>query len=390
MDPTCGFGYWCPSLAYQLPAAQAFPWATMWRGLFGALVAWILVAQIVRQRREKAQLARVISARPLAERLVEEARQRHAGSVSADVLAATIGTLLYEVQRRTPGMSEAMAFLERGRLEAAEEQLAAAANHLAVKRRRKSQRRAGVFFGHLATIAMLRDAEKAAQAYAKAAELNPKDAAALLNLGLLQERSGRGDAAIETLERMLAVGEKTRNRAIVLDAANCLGALFEARGAFADAEWKFRKALAASEAMKNQPRTAYLYGRLGLIRRLRGELADAEALHRKSLAIFEKLDIAAGVAAQYGDLGTIFRLRADLEQAEAMYVVSLSVSDKAGLAELSANQHTSLGTLLMQRGDVGEARVHLHKAQALFQKLGFAREVQHVERLLTGAPVSVH
>jgi tetratricopeptide (TPR) repeat protein len=290
MPYTCGFDQFCPGLAYQAaPAAKAFPWAAASRSLFFVVMGVFLIVGLVRKHREKARLARLEQARPLAERLVDEARERHGGGIGVDAMASTIEFFLHGIALKQPGMSEGLAALQEGRFEAAEETLAALGNAMIARGKRRARRRAAVIFGNLGNIALLHDVGKATEAYAMAADLNPNDAAILLNLGILRRRAGDIDAAVASFQRMLAIGSKTRNRAIVADASTHLGDIFEGRGAFGDAEWMFRKALAANEALKRLPAVAHLHARLGTLLIQRGKVSEARAHMQKARDVFQKI-----------------------------------------------------------------------------------------------------
>jgi len=123
--------------------------------------------------------------------------------------------------------------------------------------------------------AFLHDTHAAMAAYARAVELDPDDPAGWNRLGQLQLRTGALDAAIDSFERVLALGNT-----------------------LADKEWE-----------------AIATGNLGLIYQTRGELDRAEAMFLRSLEISDANGMKELSANQNGNLGSLYQERGDTARA---------------------------------------------------------------------------
>ncbi|HUS96471.1 MAG TPA: tetratricopeptide repeat protein, partial [Hyphomicrobiaceae bacterium] len=112
-------------------------------------------------------------------------------------------------------------------------------------------------------LAFLHDTQSALSAYRKAAELDPDDAEGWNNLGRLLHRVGEIDRAIEAYERVLALGNRSSNKAVTAVASGNLGTLFQTRGELDQAEQMYRKSLDLNEALGRKEGMANQYGNLG-------------------------------------------------------------------------------------------------------------------------------
>ena len=115
--------------------------------------------------------------------------------------------------------------LERKKGEAASKEAAAAARHIGA-------------------LAYLHDTQKALSAYTEAVELDPEDPDGWNMLGHLRDRVGDLDGAIAAYGRVLALGDKAKDKGVVAAALGNLGTVYETRGELDKAEEYHLKALA--------------------------------------------------------------------------------------------------------------------------------------------------
>ena len=179
-------------------------------------------------------------------------------------------------------------------------------------------------------LAFLHDTDAAMRAYTRATELDPDDPKGWNVLGNLHRRVGNLDAAIDSVERVLALGNLTTHQPTIAVATGNLGILCHSRGDLDQAQALYGKSLALYEALGDNEGMANQHGNLGLIFQTRGDLDQAEALHRKSLALYEALGNNEGMANQHGNLGNIYRTRGDLNLAERIYREALALYEKQG------------------------------------------------------------
>ncbi len=223
---------------------------------------------------------------------------------------------------------------------------------------------------HIGALAYLHDTQKALSAYAQAVELDPENPDGWNHLGQLHYRVGNLDGAIKAFERILALGNKVDDKAVVAMAYGNLGLVYRTRGDLAKAEEYHLKSLALNEELGRKEGMADQYGNLGNIHQTRGDLAKAEEFHLKSLAIEEELGRKEGMASDYGNLGVVYRKRGDLAKAEEYYLKSLAIEMKLVRKEGMATQYGNLGIVYGMRGDLEKAEEYHLKSLAIEEELG--------------------
>jgi tetratricopeptide (TPR) repeat protein len=244
---------------------------------------------------------------PIIDRLTAEAR-RH-GAVASELdgatqreeglqeqvrqLSAAVEAL--SAERGDPdapaGIDEALRLLGEGDTAAAE------AVFEEVKARRKAEgegalKEAAAAARHIGALAFLHDTDKALVAYREAVALDPDDPAGWNQLGLLLNRTGDIDGAIEAFNHVLSLGNRTADRAVIAVATSNLGNLYFTRGELDRAEEMYRKSLEIDEVLGSKEGMASQSGNLGVLYQTQGELDRAEEMYRKSLDLFREIGAA--------------------------------------------------------------------------------------------------
>ncbi len=292
------------------------------------------------------------------ERLTEEARRHGAVASELEGAAQREGDLQEQVRQLTaavealsaersdpdapPGIDEALRLLKDGETGAAE------AVFEAVKARRKAEgegamKEAAAAARHIGALAFLHDTDKALAAYREAVDLDPDDPDGWNRLGRLLDRTGDLDGATDAYNRVLALGNRAADRAII----------------------------------------AVATGNLGILYATRGELDRAEEMYRKSLEIEEALGRKEGMASDYGNLGILYQTRGELDRAEEMYRKSLDIEEALGRKEGMANVYANLGSLYLTQGETSRAEEIFHRSLDLFRQVGAAPQIEKIEKLLT-------
>ena len=266
-----------------------------------------------------------------------------------------------------PGIDAALKQLAQGETESAE---AIFEQVLERKKGEAASKEAAAAARHIGALAFLHDTQKALSAYTEAIDLDPEDPDGWNMLGALQKRLGNLDAATKAFERVLALGNKVRDKAVIAVAYGNLGIVYGTRGDLAKAEEYHLKALAIEEELGRKEGMASDYGNLGNVYRARGDLAKAEEYHLKSLAIEEELGRKEGMANAYGNLGLVFQTRGDLAKAEEYHLKSLAIEEELGRKEGMADAYGNLGLVYEERGDLAKAEEHHLKSLALNEVLG--------------------
>lgn len=234
----------------------------------------------------------------------------------------------------------------------------------------EARKRAARRYGQLGALAFLDDTKAAMDAYAKAAELDPHDPRSWNGLGTLQLRTGALDAAIDSFERVLRLGNAAGREDVTAGAIGNLGIIYRTRGELDRAEQMHKLALEINQKLGHKEAVSADFGNLGGIFYLRGELNRAERMHLKALQIDKKLDDKKGMAADYGNLGLIYLKRRMLDRAEAMFLKGLKIDKELSRQEGIANKTANLGLIYIARGNLNLAEEMFLRALKLAEELG--------------------
>jgi len=248
-----------------------------------------------------------------------------------------------------------------------------------VKEGEKANKEAAQAARHLGALAFFHDTKGSLDAYQQAVELDTGNSDGWNRLGHLQSRSGNLDAALQSYNQVLRIGEAEGKKELLAIAYGNLGIIYKTRGDLDKAEEYYRKSLAIEKELGRKGGMASDYGNLGNIYQIRGDLDKAEEYHIKSLAIHEALGRKEGMASDYGNLGIIYKTRGDLGKAEEYYRKSLAINEALDKKEGIASQYGNLGVIYETRGDLDKAREAWEKSKSLFLAIGADPMVKKIQ-----------
>ena len=314
-----------------------------------------------------------LSAEAIARKVIEKQGDKKVEDLQ-EQMAQLILTVEDLKNRRTepdapPGIDSALKELEDGNTGKAENIFRQVLQDK-VKEGKEANREAAEAARHLGALAFLHDTRSALDAYQQAVVLDPENPDGWNQLGHLQIRTGNLDAAIQSYNHVLQIGEAGGQKMLLAVATGNLGIIYQTRGELHKAEEYYKKSLAIEEELGRKEGMANQYGNRGNIYRIRGELEKAEEYYRKSLAINEELGRKEGVANQYGNLGIIYQIRGELEKAEEHYRKALAINEELGRKEGMASQYGNLGIIYKIRGELDKAEEHYKKSLAISEELG--------------------
>jgi DNA-binding winged helix-turn-helix (wHTH) protein/tetratricopeptide (TPR) repeat protein len=228
-------------------------------------------------------------------------------------------------------------------------------------------------------------------------------------LGTLYMRTGRGDAARETLHKgldvalqagdrvtqgmmlnNLAINAKDRReydeaRAFLARAtvaytdANsgilpghipaALANIDMAEGKFEQAEKHLAQALEAYRATGNRRREAMMLNNLGYLRRLQGRIDEAEPLHLDSLAIRRQIGDTVGQGRILGMLSILYENEGRYDDARAAASEAYEIAREANDRLFMATSLSQLAQAQFSSGDLDDARDTYEQALALFDEI---------------------
>ena len=250
----------------------------------------------------------------------------------------------------------------------------------------------------------------------------PDDLDARLVLGELEIEAGEFEAAIASLEGLVARDEhdprawfllgkasilhgEPRNavenqlvRALVLykrgrstfgeaETTNALGIGYARLGQTDDAEEQYRKAVALRRELGDRRGVASSLRNLAQLATIRGRFEDAQASLDEARALFEELGDTPGGAAVDNELGLLAEEQGDYQAALEAYRRALRGRERTGDAQGSAESLNNIGFAHHQLGDYDNARAFWRQARAAFIALddrnGMIRAEQNLGLLET-------
>ncbi len=263
-------------------------WLIEKRFLLGSLAALVVIFRYFVEI-PKAFKSVELSAEDIARKVIEKQ-----GDKKVEVLEEQMKQLTLTVEdlknRRTepdasPGIDSALKELEDGNTGKAENIFRQVLQDK-VKEGKEANREAAEAARHLGALAFLHDTRSALDAYQQAVELDPENPDGWNQLGHLQRRIGELNAAIQSYNHVLQIGEAGGQKKWLAVATGNLGLIYKTRGELEKAEEHYRKSLAINEELGRKEGMASDYGNLGNIYQTRGELEEARDVWGKSKSLF--------------------------------------------------------------------------------------------------------
>jgi len=257
--------------------------------------------------------------------------------------------------------------------------------------------------------------QEAEAAFVEILEALPEEPATALRalahhgLGTVYIRSGRGDAAQETLQRGLNVAQQAGDRVaqgmilnnLAINAKDrreydearallarstvayteakrgilpgqlpaALANIDMAEGKFEQAEQHLAQALEAFRATGDRRNEAMMLNNFGYLRRIQGRIDEAEPLHLESLAIRREIDDHVGQGRILGMLSILYANEGRFDDAKAAASEAYEVASEANDRLFMATSLSQLGQAEFSDGDLDAARETYAEAKALFEEI---------------------
>lgn len=199
-------------------------------------------------------------------------------------------------------------------------------------------------------------------------------------LGLVEHRLGRHEAALQSIQRAIALDEKEPNY------HNNLGTVYRSLGRLEEAVACYRHAIAL------RPGFAAALGNLGLALQQQGQLAAAQSALEQALAA--KPDYAAALF----NLGNVLAARAEHAKAVAHYRRALALDPEhvealnnlgAALAELGAFEEAEIYCRRALALQPTNAAAHGNYARILAQRDEYDAAIEHLRHAIALEPKAV-
>jgi tetratricopeptide (TPR) repeat protein len=273
----------------------------------------------------------------------------------------TAATLLEEAIRNFPEYGVAYARLAEARAElddedAAQQALVRMSQHVPNESRlpQEARRRLDAIRS-----VVLRDVDRAVQAYGELAASRPSDAAAWLDLGRAQETAGQLSDAQASFERAAA------NDRQYAAAHLRLGIIFAATGQTQESLKAYDEAQRLYRASTNVEGEAEVLIRRGSLLDVSGDFEKARTSFEQALAKATTIDNPFQIVRARLHLSSVKASAGESAEAERLASTAVREALDAGLETVAADGLIDLTTTLTQMNRLEDAEVQLRKASAL-------------------------
>jgi len=169
------------------------------------------------------------------------------------------------------------------------------------------------------------------------------------------------------------------------EAWSLLGLVAAETGALDDARLACEKVLSLGVRSGDQALLAGALGTLGEVHQAQGNLDRAEEYYRIALTYLAGLQRPEGMVRHYRSLGEIYQARGDWHHAAENLAKALALGSGLGDREGVAELELQAGLVAQRRGSVADACGHWARARQVFQELGREAKVEELDGLMSRA-----
>jgi len=213
------------------------------------------------------------------------------------------------------------------------------------------------------------DYDKARAIFTKILQADPKNIRALWQMGALEIMSGNAQAALDPLNKGLSLAVQVDNqeqKALILLA---VGIAYRLLNKPADALRNYQESLAINEKIGQKRAMASDLNEMAQVQAMTGKSDLAIASLNRALQIRQEIGAKKEAGDSLIDLGNLYLDRGQYDQALKMYKESLDIQRDAGDQNYQALCLNNIGNLYLSRGDNEDALTYLQQALELRQKL---------------------
>lgn len=194
-------------------------------------------------------------------------------------------------------------------------------------------------------------------------------AAALGNLGIVLQKRGELDGALENYEKALEAHKRTgRCEGMAANYGN-IGILLRQKGDLEGALEHHKKALEMHQRIGRAEGIADNYCNIGIVLADQGDLGGALENYKKALKIDQEIGDLSRMGEDYSGIGVVLSKEGDLNGALLYHKKDLEINQRIGQSEGVARAHCNIGIVLAQKGDLGGALDGYERALKIFEEL---------------------
>ncbi len=203
-----------------------------------------------------------------------------------------------------------------------------------------------------------------------AIKLKHQEIQTLLDLGLVRERTGDFNAAMEYYEEAGSLAKD-----IDYKEAFTLISLYKANSYWFQADYQnafnsIRKAIKIAEKQQNKEHLLQAYNTMGLIFWTLNDLEKAKINLNKSLGLAEEINSKLDIASAYNNLGLIYRKEKKYRESIEQFEKALAIDNKLKTKWGRGYDHRNIGMSYLRLGGLEKAVLNIEKAVNLSSEIG--------------------
>jgi len=203
--------------------------------------------------------------------------------------------------------------------------------------------------------------------------LPKKKALAFEKIGMIYEKKGEFDLALEHLKKGMHYLEPEENTLEMARLCYDSGFVHSRKGEFDQAKGFYQKALKILKDKQDHPsqkEIGKLLNATGIVHWYQGKYDQAIDYYQKSIEIFQKIKDEQEISSPYNNLGNISFDRGNYDQAIEYYQKSLLLREKTGDINAMAGSYNNLGNAYYKKGNFAEALRNYKRSASIYSRIG--------------------
>jgi tetratricopeptide (TPR) repeat protein len=204
----------------------------------------------------------------------------------------------------------------------------------------------------------------------------------LNSLGFLYNNQGNIVKALEYFFKSMQIREKSGDKKGAATSYNNIASVYQAQADYKNALLYFTKSLSILERLNLKEYQAGSLNNIGVLYMVQFQYDTALFYFNKSLKIYEELGSFYGIATTYNHLGKLYTAKNDDSNALKYYAKSLEIFEKSEEKKPTAKVLCSMANLLVKKGEHAKAIPYASKSFNYAQELGFPELIKDAANVL--------
>jgi tetratricopeptide (TPR) repeat protein len=200
-----------------------------------------------------------------------------------------------------------------------------------------------------------------------------KKAMAFEKIGMVYEKKGEYDLALEHLQKGIQYLEAEENTLEMARLCYDTGYVHARKGEFEQTKKLYARALGILKDKSDctsQKETGKLLNATGIVHWFQSEYEKASEYFHKSIEIFLKIKDEEEIASPYNNLGNISFALGNIEETIEYYQKSLLLREKIGDINAMAGSYNNLGNAYYKKGNFSEALRNYKRSASIYSRIG--------------------